>query len=198
MNKALLLFLLICLLPQTALARPVSYGGGTTLMLTKNELGKSAYLHYSPTWRYSIGAEVVQNERFNSTDVLLRATRLLDRKNTKGSQRNLYASVGLSEREQFMTVFGDYETHTRFVGFRYEQRWSDVNYQEYGLKAGFAPYLNSDFDGLQVWLMLDIERNTLVDEGLQLKPGFRAYKGKHLIDVKFSDKTISAHYMARF
>ena len=43
-------------------ARPISYSGGTTLMFKSDNVSNSVYLHYSPTYKYSIGIEKVKNK----------------------------------------------------------------------------------------------------------------------------------------
>ena len=39
-----------------ALARPVSYAGGWTLIETSNRASSAALLHYTPAYNYSVGA----------------------------------------------------------------------------------------------------------------------------------------------
>ena len=43
-------------------SRPISYSGGSTLMLLSNSLSDSIYYHYSPTYKYSMGVEFVKNK----------------------------------------------------------------------------------------------------------------------------------------
>ena len=40
-------------------ARPISYSGGSTVMLKSDNMSKSIYYHYSPTYKYSIGIEAI-------------------------------------------------------------------------------------------------------------------------------------------
>ena len=77
-------------------ARPISYSGGYTLMMESNNMQDSAYYHYSPSYKYSVGIQQIKDKYFNSNYSYLRLTYLLNRRNTKNSQRNLYLQSGLS------------------------------------------------------------------------------------------------------
>ena len=45
-------------------ARPISYSGGSTLMAFSDNIKDSLYYHYSPTYKYSIGIEAINNKYF--------------------------------------------------------------------------------------------------------------------------------------
>ena len=79
-------------------ARPISWTGGSTLMYKSNSMMSSYYYHYSPTFKYSIGVEYINDRYFNDQYISVRSTFLLDRKNTKASQRNLYFTVSISTK----------------------------------------------------------------------------------------------------
>ena len=71
------------------IARPVSWSGGSTFMYKSNFMYTSYYYHFSPSYKYSVGFELVDDKHFRDEYLNLRSTYLLDRKNTKESQRNL-------------------------------------------------------------------------------------------------------------
>jgi len=75
-------------------ARPISYSGGYTLMMESNNMQDSAYYHYSPSYKYSVGIQQIKDKYFHSNYSYLRLTYLLNRRNTKNSQRNLYLQSG--------------------------------------------------------------------------------------------------------
>ena len=77
-------------------ARPISYSGGSTLMSMSDNMKDSTYYHYSPTYKYSVGIESVNDKFFDKDYIYLRLTYLLNRKNTKNSQRNLYFQSAIS------------------------------------------------------------------------------------------------------
>ena len=41
-------------------ARPISYSGGSTLMMESSEIKDSYYYHYSPTYKFSLGIQQVK------------------------------------------------------------------------------------------------------------------------------------------
>ena len=73
-------------------ARPISYSGGSTLMMESNNMQDSAYYHYSPTYKYSVGIQQIKDKYFNSNYSYLRLTYLLNRRNTKNSHRETFTS----------------------------------------------------------------------------------------------------------
>ena len=73
---------------SAAFARPVSYTDSFTFMTYSNYMKESFYVHYSPTFRKSIGVEILEDKGFGTSYGLLRYTQLLMRKNTKNSQAN--------------------------------------------------------------------------------------------------------------
>ena len=54
-----------------------------TLMKFSNYIKESVYVHYSPSYKQSIGVEVLEDKGFDTSYGLFRYTRLLMRKNTK-------------------------------------------------------------------------------------------------------------------
>ncbi|MFL2699008.1 MAG: hypothetical protein ACJ0FH_03385, partial [Gammaproteobacteria bacterium] len=82
-------------------------------MYKSNSMTNSVYAHYSPTYKYSIGIENVDDKFFNKSYNYLRLTYLLNKKNTDISQRNLYFQSGISVNNTnnlFYGIHGDWET----------------------------------------------------------------------------------------
>merc|ERR1711991_199775 len=80
----------------------------------------SIYYHFSPTYKFSLGLEMVEDKVFDNSYAYFRFTRLLNRKNTQNSQRNLYFRSGVSSKQwasYFLGLQGDWETRRLFAGF---------------------------------------------------------------------------------
>ena len=126
-------------------ARPISYTGGSTIMAFSDNIKNSIYYHYSPSYKYSIGIEVIRDDYFNDNYSYVRYTYLLNRKNTENSQRNLYFQSGISSKgfdELFYGLHGDWETRRLFVGFGLKETKRKVqDYLEQYYQIGVAPYL---------------------------------------------------------
>ena len=64
--KNLLCVFLTLISISAAEARPISWSGGSTFMYKSNSMITSYYYHYSPSYKYSIGAEYINDKYFNS------------------------------------------------------------------------------------------------------------------------------------
>lgn len=183
-------------------ARPISYSGGTTLMFKSDNVSNSVYLHYSPTYKYSIGIEKVKNKFYGNNKNYLRLTYLLNRKNTFTSQRNLYFQSGVMPNNTeniFYGVHGDWETRKLFIGFGIKDIQSKygMDYKDEYLQLGFAPYVG-DYNDLHTWVMLKTKKNTLTNKA-STYPELKFFKGNALMKFGYGANTNwDLHFMYRF
>ena len=182
-------------------ARPISYSGGSTAMLITDNMKDSVYYHYSPTYKYSVGIETVKDLIFDQEYSYLRFTYLMNRKNTRHSQRNLYFQSGISSKGRdnvFYGIHGDWETRRVFTGFGFKEVENTTkDYQDYFLQAGIAPYIG-EYGDLHTWLMLKSKKNTLTNEW-QTYPVLKFFKGDFLIEFGYDSKiNWDVHMMYRF
>ena len=183
-------------------ARPISYSGGTTLMFKSDNVSNSVYLHYSPTYKYSIGIEKVKNKFYDNNKNYLRLTYLLNRKNTFTSQRNLYFQSGVMQNNTeniFYGVHGDWETRKLFIGFGIKDIQSKygMDYKDEYLQLGFAPYVG-DYNDLHTWIMLKTKKNTLTNKA-STYPELKFFKGNALMKFGYGANTNwDLHFMYRF
>ena len=182
-------------------ARPISYSGGSTLMMVSNEMQDSTYYHYSPTYKFSIGIQQVKDKYFNSDYSYLRLTYLINRKNTQHSQRNLYFQSGISSNgmdHYFYGTHGDWETRKLFLGFGYKNTETKrQDYSEQYLQVGVAPYIG-EYGDLHTRLMLKSKKNGLTGSW-DTYPVLKLFKGNALIELGYSDSSQwDVHLMYRF
>jgi len=173
LNKILFLILFI----GHVEARPISYSGGSTMMTMSNNMKESIYYHYSPTYKYSVGIESVKDKFLDKDYLYLRLTYLLNRKNTKNSQRNLYFQSAISPNnlnDNFYGIHGDWETRRLF--FRLNQTTIEVIEQEDNLPP------NDKMWGL-AWDVKNIEKahQRLEDAGVEVTPIQKGIKEKTLV-----------------
>jgi len=193
--------LILCLVAQPLAARPVSYSGGSTVMAFSNTMQDSVYYHYSPSYRYSVGVEAVNDKHMNQDYAYWRATYLLDRKNTLHSQRNLYLQAGISTEglgHHFAGVHGDWETRRWFSGFGLKTvETKTANYSETFVQIGLAPYLG-EYGDLHTWLMLKSKRDTRL-RGWSTYPVLKFFKGNLLLELGYDPEIEwDSHLMYRF
>jgi|TARA_Y100000992_G_scaffold257619_1_gene191503 hypothetical protein len=181
-------------------ARPISWSGGSTLMYKSNSMFTSYYYHYSPSYKYSIGAEYIDDKYFKDDYLNLRATYLMDRKNTKQSQRNLYFTAGISSKSKnsfHYGVHGDWETRRVFTSFSYINKHRKIkNYTENEFQIGFAPYIG-EYNDLHTWIMLKTKKDTL-NNIWETYPFVKFFKGDVLIEIGYKSSHWDVHYMMRF
>ena len=182
-------------------ARPISYSGGYTLMMESNNMQDSAYYHYSPSYKYSVGIQQIKDKYFHSNYSYLRLTYLLNRRNTKNSQRNLYLQSGLSSNgldHYFYGTHGDWETRSLYAGFGYKKTvMKTLDYIEQYLQVGVAPYIG-EYGDLHTWLMLKSKKNDLTSNW-DTYPVLKFFKGNALVEFGYSDTSNwDIHLMYRF
>ena len=192
---------IICLVPLGLDARPISYSGGSTLMVFTDNMKDSVYYHYSPSYKYSIGIENINDKVFDNNYSYARFTYLLDRKNTEYSQRNLYFQSGISLKglnNHFYGIHGDWETRRWFAGFGLKQVTNKIkNYKEQYYQLGIAPYLG-DYGDFHTWIMIKTKQNSL-DNKWSTYPVLKFFKGNVLLEFGYNtDTEWDAHLMYRF
>ena len=183
-------------------ARPISYSGGSTVMLKSDNMSKSIYYHYSPTYKYSVGIENLEDKFFNKNKNYLRLTYLINRKNTDISQRNLYFQSGVLVDDAdgfFYGIHGDWETRRWFSGFGYKDTKNTFgqDYTDQYIQLGVAPYVG-DYGDLHTWIMIKTKKNSLTNTQ-STYPELKFFKGPTLVKFGYSDITEwDLHLMYRF
>ena len=186
------IIILVFLMVFNADARPISYSGGTTIMYKSDTFSDSIYLHYSPTYKYSIGLERVKNKFYKNTENYFRFTYLVNRKNTDISQRNLYFQSGVLVDDAagfFYGMHGDWETRRWFSGFGYKDTKNTFgqDYTDQYIQLGVAPYVG-DYGDLHTWIMIKTKKNSLTNTQ-STYPELKFFKGPTLVKFGYSDKT---------
>nr|WP_070960596.1 hypothetical protein [Hyphomonas sp. Mor2] len=192
-------------------ARPVSYPGGWTLMQMNNGDMSSAHIHYSPTFKDSIGLYSERNwgEDWHFTGI--QYNRLVKRWNTPTSQANLYfkAAAGQAdpfgdgadiEAAGFIGVGADWETRRWFVS--YEGRAYDLGFDQdarQSARIGVAPYIG-DYGDLHTWLMLQVENQPEAETPTTLTPLVRFFYDVQLLEIGYTPETeeLMLNWIVRF
>lgn len=198
--KNLIFATMIFMLSDLAQSRPVSWAGGSTIMYRTNSMMSSYTFHYSPTYKYSIGAEYVNDRYFNNHFINLRSTYLLDRHNTKISQRNIYLTGGISTKtnQDFSYgIHGDWETRRLFSSFSLiNKHTKEKDYTENEFQLGVAPYLGK-YDDIHTWVMLKAKKNT-INNNWEIYPFIKLFQGDFLIEVGSKNSHWDVHFIIRY
>ena len=202
MNHLLRLVVFSCCLQFSDVidARPISWPGGSTIMYKSNFMMTSYYYHYSPTYKYSMGLEYIDDKHFNEKYLNFRTTYLLKRENTKDSQGNLYITGSLSTKSSNhynYGIHGDWETRRIFTSFSFIDKNTNVrDYMESELQIGIAPY-KGEYNDLHTWIMLKSKKDTINDRW-DTYPFIKFFKGDFLIEIGTDNSHWDIHYMMRF
>ena len=206
----LLAFGLTDFLPN-AEARPVSYPGGWTVMQMNNGDMSSAHIHYSPTFKDSIGLYSERNwgEDWHFTGV--QYNRLVRRWNTPNSQANLYFKAAAGQADPFgdgadvdaagfVGIGADWETRRWFVS--YEGRAYDLGFDRdarQSARVGIAPYIG-DYGDLHTWLMLQVENQPEADTPTTLTPLVRFFYDVQLLEIGYTPESeeLMLNWIVRF
>jgi len=197
LNKILFLIFLIGYVE----ARPISYSGGSTMMFMSDKIKESIYYHYSPTYKYSVGIESVKDKFLDKDYLYLRLTYLLNRKNTKNSQRNLYFQSAISPNnlnDNFYGIHGDWETRRLFSGFGYKKVINNIrDFSEQYYQLGIAPYIG-EYGDFHTWIMIKSKKNSLKSDW-KTYPVLKFFKGDFLVEIGYdADLDWDIHMMYRF
>lgn len=210
MKLSLALTILLSFFASNVFARPISYSGGTTIMQNNDAIKNSVHVHYSPSYKYSVG---YKGEYFRKDQIALNGLQLnnlLKRWNLPGLQGNLYLKTsvgnanksGNNELYGFTGIAGDFETRKYFISYenRYYKSDGDIISQfQQSVRVGVAPYV-ANYGNLHTWLMLQLT-HTPEFEGDEViaTPLVRFFKGAHLAEFGVSsNKRILFNFIARF
>jgi hypothetical protein len=181
----LLLFFLTFAAASVAMAKPLSYVGGTMVMQENDETGHTLSIDYTFDPHFALGLyskyEINQDEFWMAGPQL---NWLLKRWNLPEGQGNIFAMSGggqarqgnRSEPAAWFTLLGDYET--RRVYFSYESRFvyaRDIEKSAWQRAyAGFAPYL-ADYEQLNTWLLLRLDHHPAKHDHFVVTPVIRFF-----------------------
>ena len=201
----------LALVSPEAEARPVSYPGGWTAMQMNNGDASTLHVHYSPTFKDSIGLYSERNwgEDWHFTGV--QYNRLVKRWNTPNSQANLYFKAAAGQADPFgdgadvkaagfVGVSADWETRRWFAS--YEARGYDLGFTQdarQSARVGIAPYIG-DYGDLHTWLMLQVDNQPEADTPTTLTPLVRFFYDVQLLEIGYTPESeeLMLNWIVRF
>jgi len=182
-----------------AIARPVSYAGGWTLIEDTDRQSTTGLLHYTPDASYSLGARIDWDRRDDVLFTGAQATWLAKRWFGEDYQANLYLwgaagvaqGVGNNPNEADFGaqagVMADWETRRLFVSYRASLR--DLGSLDkstmQAARFGFAPY-EGDTGDLHTWLMIEVDNRPDNPEPWGVTPLVRFFYGSALFEAGWS------------
>lgn len=191
-------------------ARPVSYPEGWTVMQRNNGDFSSVHVHYSPTFKYSVGIYHEKNWEDDVNFTGVQVNRLLKRWNAPNSQANLYAKVAIGQADPFgeadaelggfVEVAADWETRRWFTEYRFKASDNALDRNvHHSARVGVAPYIG-DYGDLHTWMMVQVENHPEREEKIVTTPVLRFFKGVQLFELGYSieQEEWMANWIVRF
>ncbi|MDB6162806.1 MAG: hypothetical protein JWL98_238 [Xanthomonadaceae bacterium] len=184
---------LLGLLPMAAMAKPIAYAHGTTLMIeygagTMNEV----QLFHAPAYWYSLGGgwlDLTSDDRRKSRHITyVRGNVLAKRWNMPGAQANVFAwgGIGSATGNDFsgstlardIGLQADVETRRLYASLRSDLEESDhFSHRIDTLQLGIAPYKH-DYTTLATWVVLQGRQYTgALHSGVETALLLRFFKG---------------------
>lgn len=196
-----------------AMARPVSYPGGWTVIEETDRQSTSLWVHYTLTPKWSLGARTEWDRQQDFVFNGVQATYLAKRWFGENYQANLYGIGGVgvatalngtpggTNASGFVGALADWETRRLFASYR-------IRYLEAGdvgdnfaqtARFGFAPY-EGDTGDLHTWFMVEVDHRPQNEDEIGVTPLVRFFKGAALFEFGWSitDNEPLANFTYRF
>ena len=196
---ALIFVTSIYLFAGAAMARPVSYAGGWTLIEESDRRSTSGLVHYTPDARYSVGAKLDWDRKQDLLFTGVQGTWLAKRWFGEDYQANLYgwgalgaaqgvdANPGDSTLAGQLGVMADWETRRWFIGYRAAARdYGSLDASAFqAARIGVAPYIGDTGD-LHTWFMVEMDNRPDADNAVDVTPLLRFFYGSALFEAGWS------------
>lgn len=198
---------------SAAIARPVSYAGGWTLIQESDRQATSALVHYTPDSTYSVGAKMEWDRIDDVMFTGLQATWLAKRWFGEDYQANLYlwGAAGVAQgldgnpadatAAVQMGIMTDWETRRWYLSYRTSARdfgSIDASAMQ-AARVGWAPYAGDTGD-LHTWLMIEVDHRPEFDAPVGVTPLLRFFYDAALFEAGWNliDDTPLINFQYRF
>ncbi len=203
------LILACMLLAAPAVAKPISYVGGTMVMMENDETGNTLNIDYTFDPRFAAGLYAKKErggEEYATIGPQLNA--LIYRWNLPDGQANIFNYTGGGASRIRGTTYAtgwtgflaDYETRRIFTS--YEAKFMAVDDIEVSTwqraRVGVAPYL-ANYDDLNTWAMFQVDYHPNKDRDITLTPLLRFFYKTTLAEIGVStDKDVMFNLVQQF
>ena len=214
MKIALIATLYLFCFALNVAARPISYSGGTTIMQKNGVFKNQLHIHYSPSYKYSIGYKGEYHRKDKIALNGMQLNNLLKRWNLPAAQGNIYLKSAIGNASQkisgisnnelygFAGIAADFETRKYFVSYEnkyYKSNGNIIGYFTQNARIGVAPYV-ANYGSLHSWIMIQATHTPeFSGDELVFTPLLRLFKGVHLAELGVSsNKRFLFNFIVRF
>lgn len=196
--KLILRILALCLAASSAAAKPLSYVGGTMLMVENDETGSTAAVDYTFDPRFAVGLFAKREIGGNAfTMVAPQLNVLVKRWNQPDGQGNIFSMTGVGtvvdngtpRFAAWTNIIADYETRRIFTS--YEVRFMHAAKVENSIwqraRVGVAPYL-ANYEDLNTWFMVQVDHHPDKNYTTTITPLVRLFYKTLLVEAGYSTR----------
>ncbi len=189
---ALTLMLTLGVVCTEAQAKPISYVGGTMVMIENDETGNSVSVDYTLSPRFAAALYAkreIGGDRF--TTVGPQGNVLLKRWNLPDGQGNIFSMTGVGTAIRdgtahfgaWTSLLADYETRRVFASYELKLMYADGIEKSAWQRArlGIAPYLAS-YEQLNTWVMVQVDNHPAKRHATTVTPLVRLFYKTFLIE----------------
>ena len=186
----IILFFYFLIIMNNAFSHPVGFSKSYTISINQFGSNSNYLLHYSPSFKYSIGYNQL-NDEYDG----LYLGYLIKRWNLPKAQGNAYifGSVGDNFNHQGFQL--DYETRKFYTMYKYNKyninNSNDINLNIF--RIGFAPY-EGDYSELNTWFIFEYNKENKITPLLRFfyknvlwETGYNNYKKEVLFNIIIRD-----------
>jgi hypothetical protein len=200
--RSLTLILAGLVLATPALARPITYPGGSMAMLEYANESWTNEVMYTPSAKYSLGLRSEFDGEFDQQFQGVSLNYLAYRKNSADGQANVYllTSAGVASKDRASIGRGT----SAGVGGGLEADWENRRFLVLGQVKGFAangidksigwrgrvgvaPYV-AEYGDLHTWMMLQVDHKPDSKDPVLVTGLVRFFKGPVLVEIGASQK----------
>lgn len=201
-------------LAHFAQARPVSFVGGVTAIVSYDAKETSSLLHYTLNPKVSIGLRSIFRDGFRTSINAIEANYLVKRNNGENHQANLYlrGGIGLASLHSpnkntemdptaYFGMSSDWEDRRFYLSYNNNVEFVSGQNGSFKQSAriGIAPYI-ADYGKLHTWLMFEMNHHPFDNEGdYTIRPLVRFFKDKHLLEFGINNrKEVMVNWIGRY
>lgn len=198
----------------SAQARPVSFVGGVTAIVSYDAKETSSLLHYTVNPKASIGLKTIFRDGLRTSINAVETNYLVKRINGENHQANFYlhgglglASIDLPNKKSemdplaYLGMATDWEDRRFYLSYKNNVEF--VSGQTASLKQsariGLAPYV-ADSGKLHTWLMFEMNHHPSDENGdYTIRPIVRFFKDAQLVEVGINNhKEVMVNWIGRY
>jgi hypothetical protein len=200
---------------SVAHARPLSYPGGSMVMLDNDAMQNSVFVGYTVDPKNAFAYRFLHDRETDSNFHGAQWNHLIKRWNNPDSQGNLYvqSAIGMVDLQKNRTgdawqpgavtgLQADWEDRRWFVSYENKVRIAEDdawrNFSQ-SARVGVAPYV-AEFGSVHTWLMVQFDHRPQQDDHFTTTPLVRMFYDSYLVEAGYNidEKTPLLNVMLHF